>query len=268
MTAPEEPETTGEFTSAVAYSARVNNYWQGGKDHFATDRQAAEQAVDAFPGLPAAVKTGAAFRQRVIRYLVSDGVRQFLDLGCGLPAGDPPHAMAQALDPGCHVCYVDDDPMAITHAQALYASAPEGRVGFVQADVRDTAQVLDAAAGTLDFDQPTAVFMVSLLHLIPDDTQARRLVAAVLDETAPGSYLVLVHPASDIRPEASGKMQSRLNDLVAQQRKYRDHTQVSAFFDGLTLVEPGVVQPPAWRPYGADDAKTPTIAWAGVARKP
>lgn len=270
MTAPEKPEcsdTTAEFTPAVAYSARVNNYWQGGKDHFAADRQAAELATDAFPGLPAAVRAGAGFRQRVIRYLTGNGVRQFLDLGCGLPAGEPPHAMAQALAPESRVFYVDSDPMVITHAQALYTSTPEGDLGFLHADVRATSRVLDAAAGTLDFSQPVAIIMVSLLHLIPDDDEARTLLKTVVGAAAPGSYLVLVHPASDIRPEASGTMQSRLNNLVAQKRNYRDRAQVTAFFNGLTMVDPGVVQPPAWRPHSEDDAKIPTIAWSGVARK-
>jgi hypothetical protein len=219
------------FSPGVAYSARVNNVWQGGKDNFAADRVAAQRAVEAFPQLPAAVRAGIGFRARAVRYLADAGIRQFLDLGCGLTAGDPVHVIAQA-------------------------------------DIRDRAQVLASTATTLDLGQPVAVLMASVLHLIPDSDDPYGLVREVLAAVAPGSYLLIVHPASDIRPDASRQMESRLNDLVAQRRTYRDHGQVTAFFTGLELVEPGIVGVPRWRPENDADAATPTMAWCGVGRKP
>ena len=258
------------FSPGVAYSARVNNVWQGGKDNFAADRVAAGRAVEAFPQLPAAVRAGIGFRARAVRYLADAGVRQFLDLGCGLTAGDPVHVIAQTAAAGSRVVYVDNDPMVITHARALYRSVPEDGCGYLQADIRDRAQVLASAATTLDLGQPVAVLMASVLHLIPDSDDPYGLVSEVVAAVAPGSYLLIVHPASDIRPDASRQMQSRLNDLVAQRRTYRDHAQVTAFFAGsdLELVEPGMVGVPRWRPESDADAATPTMAWCGVGRKP
>jgi len=245
----------------------INSYYCS-KDNFAADRAAAERAVEAFPQLPAAVRAGIGFRARAVRYLTGAGIRQFLDLGCGLTAGDPVHVIAQAAAPGARVVYVDSDPMVITHARALYRSVPENGCGYLQADIRDRAQVLASAASTLDLGQPVAVLMASVLHLIPDSDDPYGLVREVLAAVAPGSHLLLVHPASDIRPDASKKMQSQLNDLVAQRRRYRDHAEVTAFFDGLELVEPGVVGVPRWRPDSDADAATPTMAWCGVGRKP
>src|ERR1700689_2755717 len=250
------------FSPGVAYSARVNNVWQGGKDNFAADRAAAERAVEAFPQLPAAVRAGA------VRYLAAAGVRQFLDLGCGLTAGDPVHVIAQAAAAGSRVVYVDHDRMVITHARALYRSVPEDGGGYLQADIRDWAQVLASAATTLDLEQPVAVLMASVLHLIPDSDDPYGLVRELLAAVAAGSYLLIVHPASDIRPDASRQMESRLNDLVAQRRTYRDHAQVPAFYAGVELVEPGVVGVPRWRPENDADAATPTMAWCGVGRTP
>jgi hypothetical protein len=254
----------GGFTSQVAQSARVNNYWQGGKDNFAADREAADQAVNSFPQLPAAVRAGGALRHRVVRYLVEEqGVRQVLDLGAGLPASTPVHEMALSFDPEARVIYVDNDPMVITHVQALFEPAR----GLL-ADVRDTETVLDGAKRLLDFDEPVAVLMSSLLHLVPDSDDPRGLVDRYLAAVPAGSFLMIVHPASDIHPEASNQMQTQLNDRVAQKRRYRSHDEVLEFFTGLELVEPGLVPAPQWRPDSEAEAKAPTMAWCGVARKP
>jgi len=253
--------------TTVAYSARVNNYWQGGKDNFAADRAAAEQAVAAFPGLPAAVRAGGPWRQRVTRFLVTEGgIRQFLDLGCGLPAGDTVHQMAEALQPGCRAVYVDHDPMVLAHARAQLPG-PGPSCGFLEADIRDTGAVLGGVAGPLDLAQPVAVILSSVLHLIPDTDQPYDMVARYLAAVPAGSYLVIAHPSSDIRPEASAGMAASLNESVAQKRTYRDHGQVSQFFAGLDLVDPGVVPLPQWRPDSAEEASAPTMAWTGVGRK-
>jgi SAM-dependent methyltransferase len=253
----------------VAYSARVNNYWRGGKDNFAADRAAAEQAVKAFPELPEAVRAGQVFRERVARYLVDEtAVRQFLDLGTGLPTGETVYQIAESLAPGGRVVYTDNDPMVLSHARALLASGAPGSSAYVQADLRDTGTVLAAAAQTLDLAEPVAVILVSVLHLIPDTDDPYAIVRRLMEATAPGSHLVIVHPSSDIRPEASAQMAANLNQTVAQKRTYRSHGEVSRFFGGLDLVEPGVVPVPEWRPETADQAAAvPTMAWCGVARK-
>jgi hypothetical protein len=278
MTSSEEPvpgqaraprPSPADLDTRVAYSARVNNYWHGGKDNFAKDREAAQTAIEAFPELPMAVRAGVKFRVKAVTLLASEmGVRQFLDLGTGLPAGDPIHRIAQRIAPQSRVVYVDNDPMVISHAQALYASLPEGSCGYVSGDVRDTEAILAQAGQTLDFAEPVAVFLASLLHLIPDTDDPSGLVREVMNATAAGSALVVVHPASDIRPQASTDLAARLNQLVAQQRTYRGHAEVSGFFDGLELVPPGVVPVPAWRPESELEERTPTMAWCGVGRKP
>jgi hypothetical protein len=248
-----EPAT---LDTNVAYSARVNNYWRGGKDNFASDRAAAERAVRAFPQLPEAIRAGQAFRRRVARYLVEQaGVRQFLDLGTGLPTADTIYQIAESIAPGGRAVYVDNDPMVLSRA-------------YVDADLRDTASILAEAAHTLNFAEPVAVILSSILHLIPDADDPYRIVGALMDRVAPGSQLVIVHPASDIRPEASSEMAASLNRTMAQQRTYRDHAEVSRFFSGLELADPGVVGVPAWRPDNEEEASAPTMAWSGVARKP
>jgi hypothetical protein len=259
-----------KLDTTVAYSARVNNYWQGGKDNFEADRVAADQALAAFPGLPAAIRAGGPWRRRVTRFLVTEGgIRQFLDLGAGLPAGETIHQMAEALQPGCRAVYVDHDPMVLAHARALLpVPGPGPACGFVEADIRDTDAVLAGAAGPLDLGQPVAVILSSVLHLIPDADHPQAMVARYLAAVPAGSYLVIAHPSSDIQPEASAGMAASLNESVAQKRTYRDHGQVTSFFAGLDLVEPGVVPLPQWRPDSAEEASAPTMAWTGVARKP
>ena len=263
----------------VAYSARVNNYWRGGTDNFAADREAAEQALKAFPALPEAIAAGQGFRRRVARYLVTEtSVRQFLDLGTGLPAGDTIYQIAESLSPGCRAVYTDNDPMVLSRARALLSGAGAdtdtdtgagaGACACVDADVRDTAAVLDAAAATLDFGEPVAVILSSVLHLIPDADAPYAIVGALMNAVAPGSQLVIVHPASDIRPEASAGMAASLNRMVAQKRTYRSHAEVSRFFSGLELADPGVVRVPDWRPDSDEEASAPTMAWCGVGRKP
>lgn len=259
----------GDLDTRVAYSARVNNYWHGGKDNFAKDREAAEQALEAFPELPVAVRAGVRFRARVVTLLAREyGIRQFLDLGTGLPAGDPVHVVAQDAAPPSRVVYVDSDPMVISHARALFVSAPAGACGYVQGDVRDAGEILAAAGQVLDFGAPVAVIMSSLLHLIPDEDDPGEIVRRFTGAVPPGSALILVHPASDIRPEASTGMADRLNRLVAQKRTYRSQAEVSRFFDGLDLLPPGVVPVPRWRPADELEASAPTMAWAGVGTKP
>jgi hypothetical protein len=262
------PAGSVSLDTTVAYSARVNNYWRGGKDNFAADREVAEEAVRAFPGLPDAVRAGQVFRSRVATYLVTEtGVRQFLDLGTGLPTGDTIYQIAAAMTPGCRAVYVDNDPMVLSHARALLAADRSGSASYTQADIRDVTAVLSAASQTLDLAQPVAVILVSVLHLIPDTEDPQAMVGQFMAATAPGSHLVIVHPSSDLRPEASARMSDTLNQAMAQKRQYRSKAEVSDFFAGLELVGPGVVPVPQWRPRSDDEAAAPTMAWCGVASK-
>ncbi len=214
-----------------------------------------------------AVRAGQALRARIVRYLVTEaGIRQFLDLGTGLPSGDTLQQLADSLAPGCRVFSVDNDPMVLTHARAL-SSRRDDSCGYLQADVRDPGAILAAAPPTLDLSQPVAVLLLSVLHLIPDSDDPYRIVRQLMAATAAGSHLVIVHPSSDLRPEASAGMTASLNRLVAQKRSYRDQAGVSRFFEGLELVSPGVVPVPQWRPASESEAQAPTMAWCGVARK-
>ncbi len=257
-----------KLDTSVAYSARVNNFWRGGKDNFAADRAAAERAIEAFPQLPEAVRAGQVLRGRVARYLATQaGVRQFLDIGTGLPTDKTIYQIAAPLAPGCRCVYADNDPMAISHARALLISGAGDSCSYVQADVRDPGAVLTAARQTLDFTEPVAVILVSVLHLIPDADDPYGIVSELMGATAPGSHLVIVHPGSDLRPESSARMAANLNELMAQKRTYRSRDEVTRFFGGLELVEPGVVPAPEWRPDSPEEAKAPTMAWAGVGRK-
>jgi hypothetical protein len=263
------PAQPAALDTTVAYSARVNNYWRGGKDNFAADREAAEQAVQAFPALPEAVRAGEAFRSRVASYLVTEaGVRQFLDLGTGLPTGDTIYQIAASLASGCRGVYVDNDPMVLSHARALLTGDSPGSTAYVDADIRDVPAVLGAARRTLDLARPVAVILVSVLHLMPDADDPQGIVRQIMAATAAGSHLVIVHPSSDLRPEASAQMAASLNQTMAQKRWYRSRPEVTQFFDGLDLAEPGVVPVPRWRPRSDDEAGAPTMAWCGVARKP
>jgi hypothetical protein len=255
----------------LPHSARVYDYWLGGKDNFAADRDAAEEAIATNPGIVADVRANRAFLTRSVRYLASEcGISQFLDIGTGLPAASNTHEVAQAADPAARVVYVDNDPVVLTHARALLTSGPAGRCDYVYADVRDQATILRAAAGTLDLSRPVAVLLLLVLHLIPDADDPHLLVSSLLAAMPAGSYLVLAHPASDVRPDAVAEMTRRMNQrLAGTKATMRDQAAISRFFTGLDLVEPGVVQPQQWRPGPAGPGGPAEVtAWCGVARKP
>jgi hypothetical protein len=255
----------------LPHSARVYDYWLGGKDNFATDRDAAEEAIAANPGIVADVRANRAFLTRSVRYLAGEcGVSQFLDIGTGLPAASNTHQVAQAADPAARVVYVDNDPVVLTHARALLTSGPAGRCDYVYADLRDQATILRAAAGTLDLSRPVAVLLLLVLHLIPDADDPHLVVSSLLAVLPAGSYLVLAHPASDVRTDAVAEMTRRMNQrLGGTMATMRDRAAISRFFSGLELIEPGVVQPQQWRPGPAEPGGPAEVtAWCGVARKP
>jgi hypothetical protein len=257
-----------QFDTSVAHIARVYDYWLGGKDNFAADREAAEQAIAANPGVRAGVLANRAFLARAVRYLAAErGIRQFLDIGTGIPTADNTHEVAQAAAPESRIVYVDNDPVVLLHARALLASDPAGAADYIDADARDTGTILASAARTLDFGQPVAILMLLLLHLIPDEDDPYGIVARLMAAVPPGSYLVITHVAADIDVEAMAEMAQRLNRMVAQKGTMRTKAQITRFFDGLELAEPGIVQPQLWRPAGPVSLASVT-AWSGVARKP
>ena len=256
--------------TTVAHPARVYDYWLGGTNNFAADREAAERVLAATPGLRARVRANRAFLARVVRYLAAEaGIRQFLDVGTGIPSANNTHEIAQAAAADSRVVYVDNDPIVLIHAQELLASAPEGATQYIEGDLRDPAAILGAAAGTLDLTRPTALMLLGVLHLIGDSEDPYRIVAELMDALAPGSYLAISHPASDIHVAAQAEAQKRYNERVSTPQTLRNHAEVTRFFDGLDLVPPGVVYVHAWRPDPGDVPPADGVsAHGGVARKP
>jgi SAM-dependent methyltransferase len=265
---PATAEAPG-FDTERAHSARVYNYWLGGNDNFAADREAAEQAIAANPGIVTDVRANRAFLARAVRFLAAyRGVRQFLDIGTGLPTASNTHEVAQAAAPDSRIVYVDNDPIVLAHARALLTSTPQGATAYLSADLRDAPAILTAATQTLDFGQPVALMLLIILHLIPDNDDPYGVVSTLVQAMAPGSYLVLAHPASDIRPEQMAEMTRRVNQRMSgPMATMRDRAAVTRFFDGLDLVEPGVVQPQQWRPEPGEPSPPRVTAWCGVARK-
>ena len=263
-------ETGPGLDTGHAHSARVYNYWLGGQDNFAADREAAEQAIAANPGIVADVRANRAFLVRAVRYLTSQcGIRQFLDVGTGLPTASNTHQVAQAAAPEARIVYADNDPIVLSHAHALLSSTPEGACQYVDADLRDTSSIVRAASATLDLDKPVALMLLIILHLISDEDDPYDIVATLVRALQAGSYLVLAHPASDIRAAQMAEMTKRVNQRMSGPKAtMRDRAAVTRFFDGLDLLKPGVVQPQQWRPEPGIVSPPQVTAWCGVARKP
>ena len=268
-TAPERDEPISIDTS-VAHSARVYDYLLGGKDNFAADRDAGDQMIAALPNVVTGSRMNRAFLARAVRYLVTEcGIRQFLDIGTGIPSASNTHEVAQAIAPDARVVYVDNDPIVLAHARALLTGTPQGLVDYLDADLRGTGEILAAAALTLDFSQPIALMMLMVLHMIPDADDPNGIVGRLLAALPPGSYLVLSHPPSDILPADVAKVQQRLNDRLGagQSMTARSRDEVARFFRRLELVLPGIVQVHQWRPDSAVDLQAPASIWCAVGRK-
>ncbi len=256
------------FDTGVAHPARVYNYWLGGKDNYAADREAAEQAVAANPNILPGVRANRAFLGRAVRYLAGEaGIRQFLDIGTGLPTAENTHDVAQSIAPDSRIVYVDNDPIVLAHARALLTSTPEGATAYVAADARDTGTILAEAAKILDFSQPIAVMFLMILQYIPDEEQPQRIVADLMEAMPPGSYLVHSDTTGDIDAERVATATARLNArLGPAQLHRRTREQMAGYFTGLDMVEPGLVPLPEWRARADPAHMIP--CYAGVARKP
>jgi hypothetical protein len=259
-------DETPRFDPGVAHPARVYNVWLGGKDGLAADRKAAEEVAAHRPQVVAGARANRAFLARAVRYLAGQrGVRQFLDIGPGLPAPGNTHDVAQAIAPDSKIVYVDNDPLVLAHARALLTSMPEGACDYLDADLRDPEPIIRDAARTLDFTQPAAIMLVAVLHFIPDAGDPQGIVAALTGALAPGSFVAVSHLTSDFAPSQVAAGVAAYNALVPTGITARGHAQVTALFGGLPLVAPGVVPVNEWRPAVDGQSGQGADMYAGLA---
>jgi len=271
MTGSREPADGGvPFDTSRAHMARVYDFWLGGKDNYTADRAVAEQVAAAYPDVLVAVRAQRAFLARAVYFLVTEaGIRQFLDIGTGLPSANNTHQVAQRAAPASRVVYVDNDPIVLGHARALLSSSPEGATAYINADLRDTPAILERAAGVLDFGQPVAVMLLGILQGIPDQDDPGAIIGRLMDAVPPGSYLAISQIASDVAADEVAEGVQRYNAQAAAPVAARTRAEVCGFFAGLELLEPGVVQVHRWRPGTGDPGSGRNLAiYAGVGRKP
>jgi O-methyltransferase involved in polyketide biosynthesis len=257
------------FDARVAHPARIYDYWLGGKDNFAADRFAAEEVLAIMPTIAQVARTVRIFLAAVVHHLTAGaGIRQFLDIGTGLPTVNNTHEVAQRAAPEARIVYVDNDPIVLLHARALLTSSPRGRCAYVDSDARNPDRVLAEAAGTLDLTKPVAVMMLGLLHFIPDIDNPYALTRYYLDALPPGSYLAISHASSDIKSDDQEAAAERYNVHSATPITLRSRAEVTRFFDGLELVPPGVTLLGQWAPGTAVVGPAPLPTYTALARKP
>jgi hypothetical protein len=259
------------FDASRASPARIWNYWIGGKDHYAADRAAAEAVLAALPLMPAIARQTRRFLGSAVQLLGRDyGIRQFLDIGAGLPAAWNTHDVAQRAAPASRIVYVDYDPVVLSHARALLTSSAEGKTDYLQADLRDTATIVSEAARTLDFTRPAAVLLLAVLHFIPDADDPYAVVKRLMSAMAPGSFLVIAHGASDILPDQVSMGRRRYNEMSAEPLTLRSRGDVADFFEGLDLIGPGVEAPSRWEQFlgGTMNPGPELPCYCGIGRKP
>ena len=254
----------------VPHSARIYDYWLGGKDNFAVDRAVGEAIIEAIPGMRYMAGENRKFVHRAARALVADvGIRQFLDVGTGIPTSPNLHEVAQGVAPESRVVYVDNDPIVLVHARALMISSREGRSEYISADLRDTRSILDdkVLRNTLDLGKPVGLTLIAILMLLADGDDPWGRVAELRDAMPSGSCLALTHPTADFAPDEVGQAVEAATaagmTLVA-----RDRAAVQRFFGDWELLEPGLVPVSSWRPDKPVDNPEAAYYWAGVARKP
>jgi hypothetical protein len=261
-------DSASRFDTTVPHPARVYNYWLSGKDHFPADRQAAEEVMRLCPQVVASARANRAFLARVVQYLAADcRIRQFLDIGTGLPAGDNTHEVAQGVAPECRVAYCDNDPLVLTHARALLTSTPQGAVQVVDGDLREPETILAQASRTLDFTKPTAILLLAVLHFLPGSNGPAEIVARLASALAPGSFVAISHLTGDLAPEQVAAAIEAYNTCTQVPVTARTHAQVTGLFGGLPLLAPGVVPITQWRP-PIGQLPQPADLHAGVARIP
>jgi S-adenosyl methyltransferase len=260
-----------KLDTTVSHSARIWNYWLGGKDNYAVDREAGDKVAAMLPSIVAQARADRAFLGRAIRYLAGEeGIRQFLDIGTGLPTADNTHQVAQRVAPESRIVYADNDPMVLTHARALLTSTPEGACDYVEGDLREPDKILAQAARTLDFAEPVGLMLLGILHHIPDTGQAYSIVQRLVSALAPGSFLTINHSTSAVHGAAMEEAVAHWNQVGTPSMTLRTPEQISRFFDGLDLAPPGVISCSRWRPDLTPAGGQPPEVdeFCGVARKP
>jgi hypothetical protein len=266
-----DPELPSDINTDVAHPARVYDYWLGGKDNFPADRALAEHIIEAIPTMRTMAAANRAFLSRAVRYLAEEaGIRQFLDIGTGIPTSPNVHEVAQAVAPDSRVVYVDNDPIVLAHARALLTSQEAGETSFIGADLRQPKSILDhpTLTSTLDLSQPVAVMLVAVLMYFRDTDNPNpfEMVATLLDAMPSGSYLAITHPTADFNAEAMGGAVAAAEGsgvtLVP-----RNQAETEEFFAGLDVVDPGVTPVLSWRPDEPPDDPRSAYYWAGIARK-
>jgi O-methyltransferase involved in polyketide biosynthesis len=261
---------SSRFDTTTAHPARTWDYWLDGKNNFAADREAAEEAERALPSMRRIARADRQFLGNVVRYLAGEvGIRQFLDIGTGLPTADNTHEVAQRVAPESRIVYVDNDPIVLVHARALLISSPQGKCDYIDADLRDLDKILNRAVATLDFSRPVAIMLLGILLYVSDADDPHGIVARLLAAVPSGSYLAVSHGASDIDPQRSVDFTRIYNERSAVPFTLRSRAEVTRFFDGTDLIEPGLVQVHRWR----TGPQTPgydedLITYCGLGRKP
>jgi hypothetical protein len=260
-----------KLDTTVSHSARIWNYWLDGKDNFAVDRAAGDKVAAMLPSIVAQARADRAFLGRAVRYLAGEaGVRQFLDIGTGLPTADNTHEVAQRVAPESRIVYADNDPLVLSHARALLTSTPEGVCDYVDGDLRDPGTILAEAARTLDFAQPVGLMLLGILHHISDTGEAYSIVRRLVAALAPGSFVAINHSTSAIHGAAMEEAVAHWNRVGTPPMTLRSPEQIARFFDGLDLLAPGVVSCSRWRPdlspVGGQPAEVDEFC--GVGRKP
>jgi hypothetical protein len=255
--------------TTTAHTARIWNYWLGGKDHYQIDREVGDQIRQLHPGIGDYARADRQFLRRAVQYLAGQaGIRQFLDIGTGLPTADNTHEVAQRAAPESRIVYVDNDPLVLAHAQALLTSSPEGATDYIDADLHDPSRILAEAARTLDFTEPIALTLLGVVIFISDDNQAHTIIGQLLDAVPPGSYLVLSHTiTSPAMPDVDAAV-AFWNEHGTPKLTQRTPQQITRFFDGLELLAPGVVSCSRWRPEPTPWGEPDEVAmYGGVAQK-
>lgn len=268
---PEPGATAGTgIDTTVSHSARIWDYWLKGKDNYQVDREVGDRIEEMLPDIVRQAREDRLFLGRVVRYLAGEaGVRQFLDIGTGLPTADNTHQVAQGVAPESKIVYVDNDPLVLAHARALLTSTPEGATDYIHADMHDPATILAGAGQTLDFGQPIAVTMLGVLWHVLDNDEAYAIVNRLVQALPSGSYLALNHPTLEVTGEKMATAIRYWNEYGTPPGTHRTPAELTRFFDGMDLVEPGVVSITRWRPEATSSGEPEEIdQFGGVGRKP
>jgi len=268
---PESDATAGTgIDTTVSHSARIWDYWLKGKDNYQVDREVGDRIEEMLPDIVRQAREDRLFLGRVVRYLAGEaGVRQFLDIGTGLPTADNTHQVAQRVAPESKIVYVDNDPLVLAHARALLTSTPEGATDYIHADMHDPAAIIAGAGQTLDFGQPIAITMLGVLWHVLDNDEAYAIVNRLLQAMPSGSYLALNHPTLEVTGEKMATAIWYWNEYGTPPGTHRTPAELTQFFDGMDLVEPGVVSITRWRPEATSSGEPEEIdQFGGVGRKP